>query len=265
MENMYKLNCLLIILTIFMTPLHVHADPNSTADEKMLAQRSACQANTAMEWSEKLNRCVGKVAARETRNETKSCSQLTDPAAMEKCHLGIAEKNSGLSSDPNKLSTGGSTKSMILNGSIAAAYVIISFISKKGIKGITSGCTSKKILGITSAAGLASDVYLKMSAKKKVKELENKYVLDKTSSAYEAQVKALEYLKEEQETVVKISGLEKKRNMALMAGYGAAAAFAAYEMAFPPAAGPCNDPSKSNEGPTIEATKSPDSITNVKQ
>ena len=254
---MYKLNCLLFILVIVATPTYVHADSDTKADENMKQQLAACTANTAMEWNAKLNRCVGKAAARATRNESKACDGLSDLAAKEKCHLKIAEKSSGLTSDPEEIIKDGSTKSMILNGSIAAAYTIIGMISKKGIKGLTSGCTSKKILGITSAAGLASDVYLKMSTKKKIKELEDKYVLDKSNSAYESQVKALEYLKEEQETVVKVAGLEKKRNMALMAGYGAAAAFAAYEMAFPPASGPCTNPSKTNDGPTIEASKSP--------
>lgn len=257
MENMYKLKCLLIILTIAMAPFVAFADADSKVEENMAAQMTACSANTAMEWSSKLNRCVGKAAARETRNETKACDALTDVAAKEKCHLAIAEKSTGLSSDPKKLSQGGTTGSMMMNGSIAAAYAIIAIISKKGIKGIMSGCTSKKILGATSAAGLASDAYLKLSAKKKVKELEGKYALDKTSSAYESQVKALEYLKEEQETVVKISALEKKRNMALMAGYGAAAAFAAYELMFPAAGAPCNDPSKTNEGQTIEEKPAP--------
>jgi len=257
MVNMYQFNCLLILLTLAMTPLHAYADPDSKAEANMAAQMTACSANTAMEWSSKLNRCVGKVAARAVRNESKACNELSDVAAKEKCHLAIAEKSTGLSADTEKLNQGGTTGSMLLNGSIAAAYAIIALISEKGISGLTSGCTSKKILGVTSAAGLASDAYLKMSAKKKVKELENKYALDKTSSAYEAQVKALEYLKEEQETVVKISSLEKKRNMALMAGYGAAAAFAAYEIAFPPASGPCNDPTQTNEGAKLEATKSP--------
>ena len=255
---MYKLNCLLFISVIAFNPISGQADGDTKTDNDMKSQIEKCNANAAMEWSSKLNRCVGKAAARATRNEAKACNDIADLEARKKCHLSLAEKNSGLPSDPEKAIKSGSTKSMMLNGSVAAAYVIISLISKKGIKGLMSGCTSKKILGVTSAAGLASDVFLKMSTKKKVKELEDKYVLDKANSAYEAQVKALEYLKEEQETVLKVAGLEKKRNMALMAGYGAAAAFAAYEIAFPPASGPCSDPSKTNDGPTIEATKTID-------
>lgn len=258
MENMYKLNCLLIILTIAMTPLHVYADPDSKAAENMAAQAAACSANTAMEWSSKLNRCVGKADARATRNESKACNELTDVAAKEKCHLGIAEKSTGLSADTEKLNQGSTTASMMLNGSIASAYAIITLISKFGAKKSNNNCTSKHIMGVTSVAGLASDVYLKMSAKKKVKELEKKYALDKTSSAYESQVKALEYLKEEQQTVVEIAALEKKRNLALTLGYGVAAGFAAYELAFPSQNAPCYvDPDQVAEGSTVTASAEP--------
>lgn len=229
---MHKLNCLLIILSIAITPMLAIGDDTNKVEANMDAQVAACKANTAMEWSSSLNRCVGKVEARATRNESKACNDIVDLKAREKCHLAVAEKSTGLSSDTEKLNQGSTTSSMLLNGSVLAAYTIIALISKEGIKGIMSGCTSKKILGLTSAAGLASDVYLKVTAKKKVKELEDKYALDKTSSAYEAQVKALEYLKEEQQTVVSIAGLEKKRNLALMLGYGVAAGFAAYEMTF---------------------------------
>lgn len=248
MENMKQLNCLLILLTLAMTSHQAFADPESLAQENMSAQVSACSKNSAMEWNNKLNRCVGKVAARETRNEAKSCNELSDVAAKEKCHLDLAQKNSGLSADTGTLDQGATSKSMLLNGSIAAAYAIIAYISKEGLKGYASGCTSKKILAITSAAGLASDVYLKVSAKKKVKELEDRYALDQKSSPYESQVRALEYLKEEQETVVKIASLEKKRNMALMLGYGAAFGFALAEMASPPASGACNAPAKGDAG-----------------
>lgn len=235
--------------------MQVFADTTTTVDAKveanMAAQVTACNANTAMEWSSTLNRCVGKAAARAARNEAMACDALTTAEAKEACHLKIAEKSTGLSSDASKLNQGSTTGSMVMNGSIAAAYAIIALISDKAKSGLMSGCTSKTILAATSAAGIASDLYLKISAKKKIKELEDKYKLDKESTAYEAQIKALEYLKEEQETVVKIASLEKKRNMALMAGYGAAAAFAAYELAFPAQNTQCTGVSK-NEGGAAE-------------
>lgn len=241
MHNFY---CLLILLTFAMNSYQAFADPNSKAQENMAAQLAACSKNTAMEWSNKLNRCVGKEAARETRNDSKSCNELTDITAKEKCHLALAEKTTGLSADTGQLSQGGTSKSLLLNGAIAAAYGIITLVNQKSLPGMFSGCTSKKILAITATAGILSDVYLKVSAKKKVKELEGKYALEKNSSSYESQLRALEYLKEEQETVIKIASLEKKRNMALMLGYGMAAGFALAEIAFPPASGPCSKPTK---------------------
>ena len=257
---MYKLNCLLIIVSIAITPMFAFADTTTAADAKveanMAAQVATCKANTAMEWSSSLNRCVGKVEARATRNDSKACNAIEDVKAREQCHIKVAEKSTGLSADVEKLNTqGGTTGSMMMNGSIAAAYSIITLISKFGSKKSNNNCTSKHIMGVTSLAGLASDAYLKISAKKKVKELEDKYALDKTSSAYEAQVKALEYLKEEQQTVAKIASLEKKRNLALMLGYGVAAGFAVYEMTFPSENAPCyTDPDQVPDGPTITAT-----------
>lgn len=259
---MSKLNCLLIIFSMTMSSTLVMAEDATTNDSKvetnMAAQVAACKANTAKEWSSTLNRCVGKVEARAIRNESKACNELEDIAAREKCHIAIAEKSTGLSADTEKLNTsGGTTGSMMMNGTIAAAYSIITLISKFGAKKSENNCTSKHIMGITSLAGLASDAYLKISAKKKVKELEDKYALDKTSSAYEAQVKALEYLKEEQQTVAKIASLEKKRNLALMLGYGVAAGFAVYEMTFPNQNAPCyGEPETQPDGDTM--TEKPD-------
>jgi hypothetical protein len=263
---MLKLNCLIIILSLTISPSILMADTMTANDTKvesaMAAQVASCKANTAMEWSSTLNRCVGKAAARETRNDSMACSSIKDVDAREKCHLSLAENKTGLSADTEKLNQGGTTGSMLMNGSIAAAYVISKMFSEKGRSGLTSGCTSKKILAVTSVAGLASDLYLKTSAKKKVKELEGKYALDKTSSAYEAQLKAFEYLKEEQQTVVKIAGLEKKRNLALMLGYAVAGGFAAYEMAFPSNNPQCYEADSTDSNPaegtqTVTATPSP--------
>ena len=212
----------------FTSPFAIALDDAQT-ESYMKTQQEACAKNTAMEWSATLNRCVGKQAARETRHASQDCNEITDLSAREKCHIALSEKNTGLSSDPSKLSQGKTTNSMVMN-SITTAYTIINIISAMGKNSAYSNCTSKKIFGVTSVAGLASDVYLKMRAKSKVKELEDKFKLDQNSGSHEAQVKALEYLKEEQKTVVSIASLEKKRNLALMLGYGLAAGWAVYEM-----------------------------------
>lgn len=96
----------------------------------------------------------------------------------------------------------------------------------------SKNCMSKQILGMTGVAGLATDVWMKMQTKKKMAELKKSYQVDLENSAYDGQKKAFEYLLKEQETVKEMAGLEKKRNLALMAGYGAALAMSVWETFF---------------------------------
>jgi hypothetical protein len=206
------------------------------ADVYTEKQMADCNANSASVWSVPLNRCVGKAEAIENRLEADKCNTITDMTQREACHKALAEKNSGFSSNPKNLKQGNTTGSMMMN----AAYTIVSAINFAGSGSVKSSCTSKTIFGVTAVAGLASDFYLKYSARKKIKELGGKYKLDVANGASDAQVKALEYLKEEQKTVANIAGLEKKRNMLLMMGYGAAGIMAAVELAFPQMNPDCN-------------------------
>ncbi len=229
---MPKLKCLLITILFVITSTPVNAVDDAGADKYMADQRAACAKNTAMEWNDSLNRCVGKKQARETRNAAKDCNTIEDLAAREKCHIALAEKNTGLSADPNSLNKGNTGKSAIMNG-VGTAYAVLGMINGVGSSKKESACTSKKIYGYTAMAGLATDIWLKIRAKKKMDELAGKYKLGKEQNPYDAQVKALHYLKEEQETVADIAGMEKKRNMLLILGYGAATAMAIYEWASP--------------------------------
>lgn len=222
----------------------------SQTDAYTEKQMADCNSNSASEWSASLNRCIGKVKDIETRHEARDCNTINDIAGREACHKALAEKNSGLSSDPKNLKQGNTTGSMVMN----AAYTIVSAINFTGSGSVASSCTSKTIFGVTAVAGLASDFYLKYSARKKIKELSGKYKLDVKNEASDAQVKALLYLKEEQKTVADIAGLEKKRNMLLMMGYGAAGAMAAVELAFPQMNPDCNkgDEKKEEEKKVME-------------
>ncbi len=225
---MTKFCSLLIAFSLSFQSVSLAMD-DASADKYIADQKTACANNSSMEWNNSLNRCVGKAQARATRNEAKECEALTDVSAKEKCHLASAQNKSGLSADTGKLNQGNTTAAMVMNGA-AAAYSVVSLITENGFSLKSSSCTSKNILGITSAAGLASDLYLKKRARSKVKELEGKYKLETTTNGYQGQVKAFEYLREEQQTVVDIAKMEKKRNMLLTAGYALAAGFAAYEI-----------------------------------
>lgn len=224
---MYKLNCLITLITLVATNT-LFAD-DAAVDKVMADQLAACSKNTAMEWSASLNRCVTKAKALETRNESKACDALETLEAKKACHLQIATKNAGVSDDPNKLGEKVSslqTQSAMIN----AATTIVSALNFFAKDGAGSNCMSKSILGVTSLGGFATDIYLKIQTKKKLKSLQDKYIVDDKDDAYASQIKALEYLKEEQTVVKKVASAEKKRQMLLMIGYGAAAATAGYEM-----------------------------------
>ena len=231
--------------------LWLFASSLTSADSYTAKQMADCNNNSASEWSSSLNRCVGKVKDIEIRHEAQDCNSISDMAQRETCHKALAEKDSGLSSDPKKLKQGNTTGSMMMN----AAYTIVSVINFTGSGSTASSCTSKTIFGVTAVAGLASDFYLKYSARKKIKELSGKYKLDVKNEASDAQVKALEYLKEEQKTVADIAGLEKKRNMLLMMGYSAAGIMAAVELAFPQMNPDCNRSDEKTEGDKKEVAQ----------
>jgi hypothetical protein len=251
---MLKINCLVLIISFTSMQMTFADSISASVDANMAAQRSECDKHTAMEWSSKLNRCIGKKAAVDARNEAKGCDSLADLSAKEKCHLNLAEKNTSLASDTSKLNQGNTSGSMLMNGaaSIYSAYASTDIILDHSKKNENSNCMSKKILGVTAVAGLASDVYLKMKAKKTVKDLEGKYMLDINNTTYEAQVKALEYLKQEQQTVIEIASMEKKRNMMLMLGYALATGWAIYEMT-PYGANPNCVPKKDEKNVSAQA------------
>ena len=171
-----------------------------------------------------------KAESKENRQAAQECNKIQDPTARENCHNKLAEKLTGLSSDPNQVYDKSNTNtSMIVNG-VGTAYAALSFLNAFGNSKKSSPCTSKKIYGITSVGGLLSDFYIKYKTNKKVDELKEKYKTDTKVGAQEAQLRAFEYLKDEQNTIKEVSGMEKKRNMVLMVGYGAAAVMALYEM-----------------------------------
>lgn len=211
-----------LILSLLLLVHAVSAQTDLALDQQI----ADCAKNAATEWSPTTNKCVVKVKAQAQRNGADGCNALADIGQRETCHQGLAEANTGLSADTNKLNQGKTTASMAIN----SAYSIISLINFTGTSNAKSNCTSKKIFGVSAVAGLATDAFLKVKAKKKVDALNNKFKLDVKNGASDSQVKALEYLKDEQKTVLEIAGLEKKRNLLLTLGYGAAGVMAAYEL-----------------------------------
>ena len=200
----------------------------TTSTDPLTAQKESCSKNTAMEWSSTMNRCVGKAQARQERHDAQNCNKLEDLAARKACHMQLATQKTGVTDNPEEAA--GKVSSLQSRSTmINAATSIVSLISMFGSKKAGSSCMSKSIMGVTSLGGLATDIWMKIQTKKKLKSLQDKYQIDSATSPYDAQVRAMHYLKEEQQTVKKIAGQEKKRQMLLMIGYAAAAVAAGYE------------------------------------
>jgi hypothetical protein len=222
------INTSILSVCLLINSPYVFSQTNSEAT--VSAQKAECDKNKAAEWSTKYNRCLTKAQSKENRLAAQECDKNTDAAEREKCHNALAEKLTGLSSDPNQIGANSTTNtSMMVNG-VGTAYSALSFLNVFGKSKKESPCTSKKIYGVTSVGGFLSDFYIKYTTKKKVDELKEKYKTDVKTSSQESQLRAFQYLRDEQEKIKEIASLEKKRNMILMLGYGAAAIMALYEM-----------------------------------
>jgi len=220
---MFK-NQKIILLSCFLFLNSFSVNSVLAQDAALDGQRNDCAKDSSMEWNPQLNRCITRVAAKAMRNEADACNKIEDINSRSQCHKALAEKNSGVQSDPSK------AEKLQGNSLISMAYAALGVITMFGKSGKESTCTSKKIFGMTSLAGSVADIMMKIQAKKKMKKLEEQFQVDKKQNAYQSQVKALEYLREEQETVKDIAGKEKTRNMLMTAGFGAAALMAIYEM-----------------------------------
>ncbi len=197
-------------------------------DKSLDDQKADCAKNSATQWSNSLNRCVGKAEDRQTRHDVIDCNKLADLEARKNCQLNIASQKSGISGNPEEAfskTSGLQSRSLMVNG----AYTVISAISYFGQDKAKSSCMCKSIFGVTSLGGVVTDILMKTKTKSKLKELQDKYKLEAKDTPFQAQKKALEYLKEEQQLVKEIAGMEKQRQMLLILGYGAAAATAGYE------------------------------------
>ena len=238
------LSTLILSVSLLINSPLVYSQANS--DASVTAQKAECDKNKASEWSTKLNRCLTKAQSKENRLAAQECDKNPDLTARENCHKALAEKLTGLSSDPNQIGANSTTNTSMLVNGVGTAYSAISFLNVFGKSKKDSPCTSKKIYGITSVGGLLSDFYIKYTTKKKVDELKEKYKIDVKTSSQESQLRAFQYLRDEQEKIKEVAGLEKKRNMVLMLGYGAASIMALYEMTPMGANAACTKPEKTN-------------------
>ncbi len=231
--SVFKIKYFFMSFIIFMTSFSFIfiANAQISGSPSLDQQQAECAKNTAAEWSATLNRCVGKVEARQTRHDAIDCNSITNAEERKTCQLNLASQKTGVTSNVDEATSKVSnlqSQSAVVN----AAGTIIAVLNYFGKDLSQNTCLSKQIFGITSTAGFLTDLYLKIQTKNKIKDFQDKFQIDMKDNPYNTQVKALQYLKEEQELVKEIASLEKKRQMLLMIGYGAAAATAGYESVY---------------------------------
>lgn len=224
-----------------------------------LSEQKANCTGAHQKWDDELNSCMTTEDAIQVREDYQSCAEAEDP---QKCYMENAEKLSGVNSGDKYKGSKGMDIAML----VAGAYSIFLAISYLAARGAARGskdpggkCTSKSIFWATSLAWIAADMYLKKRAKDKFKDLSGKYEKEATNEevkgdagSYAAQVRAFEYLKQEQEAIKDQAKYRKMLQIGVMVGFGASAGFAAYEsFTVPGWAKACKNKSV-DEGSTVD-------------
>ncbi len=221
------------LMTFSMLSLALLPSPLLAQADSDFGQAKADCTQAGKTWNSQLNRCMWDQKTHETRQEYMKCQEAENPQA---CYDKLAEDKTGLSQGEGQNKKSSSTTGAIVATAYSAFLAVTTMISKKPTSG-QKWCTSKLIFMGTSVVWLGGDFFLKSSAKKQFKEAADKYKKESENkekkgthdSSFEAQVRAFQYLKEEQEIV---KGNAKKRFMLHLAaalGYGASLGMAIYE------------------------------------
>lgn len=201
-------------------------------------QRAACN-GPDKKWDEELNSCITTPEAVELKASSDECATATNP---QDCYLKNAESKTGVYSGDRFQENNAEMVAKV----VAGAYSIFTIVSSLAARGAarqaqgkdteTTSCVSKTIFRVTSLAWIGGDFYLKHIAKKKFEGLSEEYEKVATNEeikadggSYQAQVQAFNYLREEQEGIKDQAKKRKMLQVGVIAGYLAAAGFAAYE------------------------------------
>ncbi len=199
-------------------------------DEQLINERNACELDSSKAWSCELNRCVTTQESKTARDDYEACSELAKYEERKKCHDDYALKYTGIKQEKEP--------PYMIGAGVSAALATIMVLNIAAAKNAKGRCISKYILAATGGAGVMSEIYFQMSAKKQLEELREKYEKEQElSNSYHQQVRALEFLKQEQEMVADYSKNRKAAYMMLTAGYGMSMAAAIFDMRKPSCGG----------------------------
>lgn len=231
---MRKLLISCLIFHWFLAPLAFSATCSYPGDTRLQQKQSACT-EVSKEWSCTLNRCVRTEVATQMEAQYHECEALlvgaevvsdagttvTTEADRKACFDNIAAENVG---ELEESSSKSSLAQIVYPLTVSIA--LINFIGKG--KGAT--CTSRKIFALAAGVGLISELYIYTNLDKKLAKLQAAYEKEALSpETYQAQLRALEYLKEEQLEIVSIANKKAKLYKLLTALYGASMVVAIIE------------------------------------
>ena len=224
--------------------------PKSTQITNLRAQKENC-GGPHKTWDNQLNSCMTVQDSVDFRNDFNSCARATKP---QDCYLKNAEEKTNVEAGDR----GKDNKTAQIAQMVAGAYSLFSLVAGKAAGGAGKGggsgagagssapdgkggggkgmCPSKMAFAGTSLAWIVGDLFLRKDAKEKFEEIAKRYDQEAKNvnkkgdeGDYSAQMRAFEYLKEEQEQVKNQAEQRQKLQIGVAAGYGISAALAAYE------------------------------------
>ena len=196
----------------------------NTAIKTLDEQKSECLESSTKIWNESLNRCMDKQESVEIRQKFLECEKITDLTERNSCLEKLRKEQVGDMKEENPVSWLGTSGAVVSTLTLVA----INLAAKE-----TGGqCLSKKIMTGAALGHLVSEAYNYFYAEKELRDLREAFseTVNDEEKAYEAQLKALEFLKEEQETIKSVAK-KKKVAYSIVAGlYGAALLAAIWEL-----------------------------------
>ncbi|MBK22798.1 MAG: hypothetical protein CME70_02240 [Halobacteriovorax sp.] len=215
----------LLFVSIFF-PSQALANCSYPNDQRMAEKQRNCTNDSARTWMCEMNRCVTTAEAQGLREKFKECAELKDDTARKKCHDDFARNESNTTSGKKGAKKGFSMTAATINGLNAAML----FLSNTG-KSPGGQCISRKTYMAASIVSVLAELYMMMMVDKKLKKLQKKYEGEQLNEeAYAAQTRALQYLKEEQQTIADMAKSRKNAYTLQLALYGATAVIATLEV-----------------------------------
>jgi len=208
-------------------------------DPALSTQQTDCQKDQSKIWNCSLNRCLTVQANLEIRGTTQKCLTLPEGTDAEKsakksCMDQTAQELTKVTSGFNESSSPVTKTAM----GFSLGLALINSFAKDDKSGT---CTSKSIFQAAAYGAIAGELYQYFFMKNALKKLQDDYKkgIIKEGASYEAQVKAFEFLRDEQKAIADVANKKKLLYMALTTAYGAAAAVAIVETAWPTVMTPC--------------------------